>query len=62
MHVTSAGTGRTGGCGCDASKAQEPTEDEFNGAMEEATRELQTAVQDINGILEELQYVKDDMS
>ena len=52
---------RAGSCGCDASKAKEPTEDEFNGAMEEATRELQTAVEDINGILEELQYMKDDL-
>ena len=29
--------------------------------MEEATRELQTAVEGINEILEELQYMKDDL-
>jgi len=49
------------GCGCGASKAQEPTEEEFNGAMKEATRELQAAVTDINSILEELQYIKEDL-
>lgn len=56
-------TGRGGaGCGCGASKAQEPTEEEFNGAVTEATRELQAAVTEINGILEELQYLKEDCS
>lgn len=50
------------GCGCGASKAQlEPTEDEFNAAVKEATQELQTVVTDINGILEELQYIKEDL-
>jgi len=50
------------GCGCGASKPQlEPTEDEFNAALKEATQELQSAVTDINSILEELQYMKEDL-
>lgn len=34
----------------------EPTETEFQGALREATQELQAAVSEINEILEDMQY------
>jgi hypothetical protein len=44
-------------CACaEAARAAEPTKDEFEGAVAEATRALEDAVRGINDALEELRY------
>ena len=48
-------------CACaEAARGAEPTRDEFEGAVAEATRELEDAVRGINDALEELRYELED--
>jgi hypothetical protein len=48
-------------CACaEAARAAEPTKDEFEGAVAEATRALEDAVRGINDALEELRYEIED--
>ena len=46
---------------CCQGNTPEPTELEFKNALKEATQEVQAAVLDINDILEEVQYLKEEI-